>query len=291
MAVQRFSAARGKVLEGSLRPKGKSTRDQWLGKGRGMRRNAGGGWILSAPAERRHVLPESFAAVSTLSLGGREEAVCAFILFNRGCKGDGRTRGWAWCEISISSGCKGHGLPWRVRRNPWVSTGLREFGGRAEPVEGAASCVGGVNPVSEATDCFRGGSRRRICLSKKDDQGAFPPGRSSICGKLLRPLAAAGGWESHGNRLQDGAQGEIEGESPAGAGSTGWPPWSGRDRSARESTPSRRPAASGGSAGLRFSGDGKPGSRAPRPAFKPRRIPGPPRLSSFDPRLRRLPHR
>ena len=93
-----------------------------------------------------------------------------------------------WCEISISSGCKGHGLPWRVRRNPWVSTGLREFGGRAEPVEGAASCVGGVNPVSEATDCFRGGSRRRICLSKKDDQGAFPPGRSSICGKLLRPL-------------------------------------------------------------------------------------------------------
>ena len=119
----------------------------------------------------------------------------------------------AWCEISISSGCKGHGLPWRVRRNPWVSTGLREFGGRAEPVEGAASCVGGVNPVSEATDCFRGGSRRRICLSKKDDQGAFPPGRSSICGKLLRPLAAAGGWESHGNRLQDGAQGEIEGKA------------------------------------------------------------------------------
>lgn len=119
----------------------------------------------------------------------------------------------AWCEISISSGCKGHGLPWRVRRNPWVSTGLREFGGRAEPLEVAASCVGGVNPVSEATDCFRGGSRRRICLSKKDDQGAFPPGRSSICGKLLRPLAAAGGWESHGNRLQDGAQGEIEGKA------------------------------------------------------------------------------
>jgi len=64
------------------------------GRRRGMRRNAVGGWILSAPAERRHVLPESFAAVSTLSLGGREEAVCAFILFNRGCKGDGRTRGW-----------------------------------------------------------------------------------------------------------------------------------------------------------------------------------------------------
>lgn len=91
---ERFSAARERCWSGRCGQRGKSTRYEWLGKGRGMRRNAGGGWILSAPAERRHVLPESFAAVSTLSLGGREEAVCAFILFNRGCKGDGRTRGW-----------------------------------------------------------------------------------------------------------------------------------------------------------------------------------------------------
>jgi len=196
----------------------------------------------------------------------------------------------AWCEISISSGCKGHGLPWRVRRNPWVSTGLREFGGRAEPVEGAASCVGGVNPVSEATDCFRGGSRRRICLSKKDDQGAFPPGRSSICGKLLRPLRPRAVGRAMGIVCRTVHRARLK-EKPSRSWISRMAPWSGRDRSARESTPSRRPAESGGSAGLRFSGDGKPGSRAPRPAFKPRRIPGPPRLSSFDPRLRRLPHR